>query len=64
MLSFMGQGQLGKLHKLATFAYQKRISENPQLTAVVENYEKQSFTFLAVLSLWNAKHKGLTWSFR
>ena len=29
MLSFIGQGQLGKLGKLATFACQKRISENP-----------------------------------
>ena len=29
MLSFMGQGQMGKLGKLATFACLKRISENP-----------------------------------
>ena len=30
MLSFMGQGQLGKLGKLATFVCEKRISENPK----------------------------------
>ena len=29
MLSFMGQGQLGKSGKLATFACWKRILENP-----------------------------------
>ena len=29
MLSFMGQGRLGRLDKLATFACLKRISENP-----------------------------------
>ena len=29
MLSFMGQSQLGKLDKLATFACQKRIRKTP-----------------------------------
>ena len=39
MHSFTGQGQLGKLYKLFTFAFQKRIYENPNCVLWPSNRE-------------------------
>ena len=47
MLSFMGQGQLGKLSKLATFACQKRISENPKCMGTRLEAMNKVFTVLS-----------------
>ena len=56
MLSFTGQGQLGKLGKLATFAYEKR---KPQLSSQISKNQSYDLALLplpTIVNCTNNKH--------